>query len=587
MACWVAFLCAALTFGNPIKESGRHENNVLVLIQPAMAGPDVDPANYWKPEWILWPSQVDLQTSGLLLSLATGIGWVGNGRLFQANAQTELRNRGVFEVRDQLHRAIPCGLLSLNSAKKPVDAALVALAVDSKLHRACTSNNMWPQQSLMVTEASSWDQVALLERSTTGRILVLEYPPKPQLRWTRYWLKGHHWLPNQKSKPLSPSELTTKADVPISTRWRVPGLITAAEVLPLITEPSQFKWHRVNDKDWPGVNRYFETAQRSGIWVLLVWMLLAAGFICWGTALVAAERNSKVLAWFLQWLILSPAILAATGGLSRFAGLSAWPIWLLLSNILFVASLALLKNLQNRWLRKAHPLVSSMALGLVGLALCDPIWSFMSPLFGGRVWTTSPVAIAAIYGYAVGFLTSLKGCRRRIEWVARISLSAMVLLGWFTKSWWAQDPSFLMFAVLSIWILSERLEKPWMIVFVVFWPMSVYWMISHGVVWAPKGLLLTSRNWQGLNLYEYFEFLSSNSLLIFLPVTTVICLFGYRFFFRQMKNLRQLDLRRNALPNASIALTLLGVFHPVYLFSGLTLATGAMASLLVDAVQTM
>src|SRR5262249_6150654 len=86
--------------------------DVLVLIQPATAGPKIDLRTYTHPNWILWPRETNPATHSALFSLVTGHEWHGFGgdsglrfpgaMVALLPAAYELDSRGVFELRRKL-----------------------------------------------------------------------------------------------------------------------------------------------------------------------------------------------------------------------------------------------------------------------------------------------------------------------------------------------------------------------------------------------------------------------------------------------------------------------------------------------------
>jgi len=563
-----------------------HSNDVLVLIQPALAGPDVPAQNYWKPEWILWPPTFETAPGGRLLSMASGVNWMGGGSVFQPSGVAELERRGYFEARRKMLGGLRVALLVNKTGAASSNALLLALEEGATAVRPYRIDRSWPANELMVTEASNWDEVRAFEGSTTGRVLVVEYPPRADVPWTRYWLYGHHWQPSAAANS-SPTALAESVWVPTQKNQAVPGLIRASQIMRLASEPETFHWDRVDFRTWPGANRFLEMCHVEGPWVAFVWMIFAAVLSIWGSILVKEERTSRLLPVLLSVLILSPASIDLAGFIGKYLGLAAWPIWLLLASISTLAIATLLGMWHKRKLPRAHPLAGIFLTGLVLLCLINPIWSFMSPLFGGRSWPVSPVGIAALFGYLTGFVASLRGCGMACQWVGRLSCVVFLVGGTALRAWWTADLNADLLIPIFAWLIGEGRFRWPMLVFVLLWPGSVVQMLTYGMVWSPAGLLFFGRDVSGINLYDHFEFLISPGLLFFLPVAGGIALFGFRFFFHQIRALARLDARRNALPLAAIVAIVFGVLHPMFLYASLTLSVGAISAILFDAVQTM
>lgn len=573
----------------------RYANNVLVLIQPALAGPKVDPLNYWQPQWVLWPPAVHNSDGGRLLSIATGMDWVGDVRDFQFRSRKDGRswlawnfenivNRGHFASRYASFGVLRTALLSDSLDAVSPNALRLALNPDSpivSMHRIHDLD--WPVGSLMIMEASSWDEVADLERWTCGRILVVEYPPQEDVSWTRYWLKGSGWS-------ISGVDLKSSADsavVPTQKGFQVPGLIRARLLIPLVMNPNRFAGVRVTLKDWPGANRFLTVSHSFGLVVGAVWILLIAGVVIWGAVLVANEWGSHVVAVLIVTAILSPASVNLAGVLGRCLGPDAWPIWIGLSSVTVVMLAFGIGALVKRWLPRSHSLVSVCAVGFLVMATCNPVWSLMSPLFAGKSVLLSPVALGATFGYLVGIGCFLRGSGGHWIWLPRLLSLAFLALGCGYRLWWASDLNATLFISVASWVISEGLFQWQVIIAFAFWPASLLPIVAGGFTWAPLGLLYRGGDLVGVNTAEYVDFLLSVSLWICVTVFLWVALFGYKFFFYQLRKLARMDARRKMLPYAAVSSAAFGLLHPTFLLASLTVTVGAACAFLFDAVQTM
>ncbi|MDR3690691.1 MAG: hypothetical protein P4L46_15035 [Fimbriimonas sp.] len=579
--------CAILILGvfctGQASVRASHSNSVLVLMQPALAGPPVDPATYWHPTWILWPPMLDPSQGGRLLSLATGANWVGNTAFFQTTGFGEMKRRGFFEVRKSVLGDVHTDLLLNSKGGASNNALVLALNADSPKVKPYWMDEAWPASSLMVAEAPNWDEVRKIESATTGRVLVVEYPPRADVPWTRFWLRGNRWPSDGGPRRAD----YNSAYVPNLPNWPVPGLIPATQAVELVVRPERFPWTRADSHSWPGANRFLELGHGAGFLFQFVWMFLVAMIVIWGAVVVSNERTSRLLPHLFGLIVLSPAVVAAAGVLARALGFGEWQVWLFLS---FLAALPIqfgLGEWQRRVAPRAHPLAFLCLFGIVVLAACNPVWGLMSPIFGGRVWSVSPVGLAALFGYLVGSVSFLQNCGPGWRWLGRTVCAIVWLLGISGWSWWSAEAGACLFFPFAAWMIGERFFRWWMLLPVSLWPPAVWHLWQTGFVWSPVGLLLDGRDRAGLNLYSYVEFAISGSLQIALPIAGGIALFGYRFFFRQIHNLLELDLRRRALPLAVPVAACFGLLHPIFLYGALTLGVGAASSLLFDAVQTM
>ena len=573
----------------------RYANNVLVLIQPALAGPRVDPLNYWQPQWVLWPPAVQNANGGRLLSVSSGADWVGDSRDFQFEVQKDghswrarnfdaMVDRGHFAVRYASFGVLGVGLLSDSSDSVSPNALRLALNPNSPVVRMHRIHDLdWPVADLMIMEASSWDEIADLERWTRGRILVVEYPPQEDVPWTRYWLKGGGWSISGIDLKLS----SDSAIVPTQKGSQVPGLIRARMLIPLVMNPDRFVVSNVTVKNWPGANRFLTVSHSYGLLIGAIWILSIVGIVIWGAVLVANERESHIVPVLMVGAFLSPASVNLAGVLGRYLGADAWPIWIGLSSVTVVMLAFGVGALVKSLLPRSHPLFSVCAVGFIVMVSCNPVWSVMSPLFSGRNLLLSPVALGATFGYLVGVGCFLRGSGAHWIWLPRLLSIAFLAIGCGYRLWWASDLNATLFISVASWVISEDLFQWPVIVAFGFWPTSLLPIIAGGFTWAPLGLLYRGGDLVGLNTAEYVDFLLSVSLWICVTVFLWVALFGYQFFFYQLRKLARMDARRKMLPYAAVSSVAFGLLHPIFLMASLSVTVGAGCALLFDAVQAM
>lgn len=573
----------------------EHANNILVLIQPALAGPSVDPLNYWQPQWVLWPPVLRDDDGGRLLSLATGADWVGDledfrfdpidgGKAWLSHDFDRQKAVGRFTVRVAEYGVLRTGLLVGKSGATSRNALRLALNGDSSFVQPYRVDaHRWPSGSLMVAEASGWDEVATFEAATTGRVLVVEYPPRPDVPWTRYWLRGRGWQID--SAMLSSS--SDSAVVPVQPGSHIPGLIRARMLLPLVTHPERFRSANVSLKDWPGANRFLELCRWDAWPLSAAWFALTAGAVIWGAVLVANERTSRVLPVGLAAVLLSPAVLSVAGVMGRYLGVHQWPVWLIVATICLLAISAGLEVVARRVVPSAHRLLSVYVAGLVSICVCDPVWSFMSPLFTLRPYSVSPVALGAACVYLGGFVAALRGCGSMPTWAGRGACAVFLALGVTAKAWWSHDLGATLFVPAVCLVVGEGWFQRSMLPIFALWPTSLIRLATGRFVWDPAGLLTDASGRYGINASAYVDFLASPATAAFLLLSGAISLFGYKFFFHQLRMAGKLDPRRKALPWLAVSGFAFGLLHPSFLFSAMVVATGAVAALMYDAVLTM
>jgi len=289
----------------------------------------------------------------------------------------------------------------------------------------------------------------------------------------------------------------------------------------------------------------------------------------------------------LSGALLSPAIVDCAGIVGRYLGVEQWPVWMgLLCFALLIGASALGWGF-NRALPDAHPLLPIGCLGLLAMCLVDPLWSFMSPVFNARPNIASPVALAATLGYLALVVACIQSCGPIWRWVGRLICFLFLAVGIGLHAWWTADLGAALFISVASLVIGEgHFSWPMLAAFIA-WPSSLIALFAGGFVWAPRGLLTDSRSRVGINLATYIDFLSSPSLAIAILLAGGISVFGFRFFFHQIRKLGKLDGRRKVLPLIALSSGAFGLLHPAFLLSSLVLATGATIALLLDAVQTM
>jgi len=377
------------------------------------------------------------------------------------------------------------------------------------------------------------------------------------------------------------------AVVPMQVDLPAPGLIRARHLVSLIQHPETFRAAKIDIRSWPGSNRFLEVNRSFGLAVAAVWIAMICGLTAWGVSLVSAERSGHVLPVLLSWALLSPAVVSLAGLAGRFLGVEHWSVWLVLSSLILVMLSYALASGLRKWSTGHHPLLAVFAVGLVTMAAIDPIWSFMSPVFGGRSGVVSPLALGAVFGYLVGFIASLSGAGTVAQWVGRAACFAFLAGGLGLRAWWTPDLGSTLFVPVAALLIGEGHFRWPMLVAFGLWPSSLVPLVTGGFVWAPMGLLVHGHDRQGINLAGYVDFIGSPSLALFILVAGGIAIFGFRFFFHQMRMLGKLDARRHALSFAALSAAAFGLLHPVFLFSSLTVGAGALMAMLFDAVQTM
>lgn len=286
---WVCFLALLLAAMAPARPS----NPLLILIQPLRAGPNVDIHDYVHDVWVEWGPEDPSPTGNRLLALLSGrylsgeatdyaFRPVGAGRWRAMNAES-LRQRGYLAAKTQRLRRL---VTVLSGHDGNVTTSTLALGVrENGEVRVVSPDGKWPGADLLVAEAVSWDEMAALEKRTTGPVMVVEYPVPAGQRWSRVWLRGKAWVDYPEQLPI------------FDRTGRTPGLIPAHEVGKMLVEPEAVKWETKPDR-WTGANRWMEQVRTFGAPVRILWAVVAIALSIWGVRLIADDRDSDL--WHLM-----------------------------------------------------------------------------------------------------------------------------------------------------------------------------------------------------------------------------------------------------------------------------------------------
>ena len=134
------------------------------------------------------------------------------------------------------------------------------------------------------------DEVRAVRNRTTGTVLVAEYPPPPDARWTRLWRFGGE-------EPA--------------------GLVKASSLMDVA-----LSGHGVQPTGRDSASRWLETFHGPVRIALAAWALAAALVLGGGAALVMREQQSAAWATAIELLLLSPVAALASGNLAVLVGLA-------------------------------------------------------------------------------------------------------------------------------------------------------------------------------------------------------------------------------------------------------------------------
>lgn len=568
---WVLFFfCSRTTFG----EGSSHVG--LVLIQPAISGPQVDPNTYFEGKWVKWP--LPSQASGLnrLLSVTSGLNWIldpGQARyrnepgFIKPSKIDSLEVAGYFQARDANLGTTETWVLENSVGGVSVESLVLCLNKERQIRRV-KFEGKYPNSGICIYQAESWDRIVELSHRFRGRLLVVEYPPKEGNPWARYWLYGTGW----------------PEGIPAERSHSATGLIHAANLARLVLSPNEFSWKSDDSLTWGGANRWFQILRSKAP---IVQFLCAVGLsyaVVYGMILVIGERRGITIAVILRGFLLLPAAYALTGNLAHLTGSNTWMIWLPLAELL----LLLFSSTLGTSIRILSPDASNyLGIAIVGwvvTTLSDPTLSVFSPVFGLSEPPVPPELLGSWFGYTVLLASGLSGTSIILEWAFRMLCVAMVVIGAITATWWAPSPWPYCVLPIEAFLVGEGAIPTYAIPG--FLVLNLHRILA-GISWKPNGCLSDLHDLNMIDGSGYITALVSPLSIATVSLAALIGLFGNRFIFRQLRRLIIEDPRRKVAYTAPLALVFMGVFEPVFLTAGLWCGIGGFIVLLHDAVSVL
>jgi hypothetical protein len=532
--------------------AGKAANNVLVTLQPALAS-GIDAPEYHPGAWILWPYAV-VGTGNQLLSIASGNDWMGfPGMLdFVGNrplGTSAMRNGGYFGVVQAFGYEKRIALEGdLTVSRKALLLALVSADGPSKIK----PTQDWPEGALIVTEARNWDDIQQLRSKTTGRVLVVEYPPPATQRWGRAWL-----FPETDKMPISPS-------------LRVPNLVRASEILPYlygeiaeqssITPRSEpYEWMKFGSVDAPTI--------------LIVWGSLVCVLTVASVRLVTAERSSRALRAGLELVMISPAANLLAGAIAQRLGTTWFPGTFLCSA---VGLWLIFRLIAIKVDSDSHRLFGLSSICFIVCLLLDPLYSLWSPVFVGK----SPEALGALLAYALG-VSEFAPRSSSWRWLLQVAPGGLLIAHEIFAPHFSEFlPMGFVALALLLCFVNGLGRLPWLLAIALV--ASAVYGIVHGYSYFPKDLVESADQIGSINTYGYVDFFLSPIFIATLTLAGALSIFGDRFFLHEMRKLVHRDRRRSALFMFSMPLGVIGLFDPPFLTVALILAVGGLLVLLSD-----
>jgi hypothetical protein len=160
---------------------------IIVLINPASAGPRIPLEIDDQPNWVRWPTPAAGDGLNRLLSITSGIDWEGAERNFVFRPATphHWRSKGLADLQRRGYavalskRLGEQRILALEDGAGAVSTLALIVAADPRYATVESISPLSPLRpdGIYVSEAKNWDDVERLVRRGGDRLLVVEYPP--------------------------------------------------------------------------------------------------------------------------------------------------------------------------------------------------------------------------------------------------------------------------------------------------------------------------------------------------------------------------------------------------------------------------
>ncbi len=567
LVCFVASLASAFS-----------QNNVLILIPTGSAGPAVDIHTYTKGEWALWPARTGQSGNNRLLSILSGVDWVGEsgdlkfrqvGNTWQSTNYESLQRRGYFSARHSIIGKTRTALITNAEGSAKPEAMFLALNDDSAFLEHVGINEVWPPDRLLIYEALGWDDAEMVARKAGGRAIEIEYPPELQNWWTQVWFKGRGW-PNGLPNPD-----------------QVPGLIPSSRLGALLISPQSLTWTRDDSAHWGGANRWLEHIRGPGTIVFMGIGFLTLAIVSVGVYIVLSEKRSLVIGAFLAFVSIIPSVVVVAGWFTRLSGLAGWPIWLILAAVCVSGLSAQATLLQRKFLARAHPLFACSVVQVLLLATLDPKWGEYSPVFGWIRLETSPEVVGALFASMVGIVAFSRGTGANVRSAIWAFMILLTLFGFVAQPAWTGGHSY--FALLPLVALAagEQWLLPLGLLVGAFGVCALVPALTHGYAWMPGGLIHNISERGAVDISRYAQFLFSPAFLGSVFTAIALSLIADRFFFHQLRKLLRTDLRLRGVLCGAAAALVIGLVQPLLLHGALVACLGSLLVLLFDGVRTL
>jgi hypothetical protein len=490
-----------------------------------------------------------------VLSIATGVDWLGTPAdlafrpepktlSWRSLAYRELQRRGHFLARRDHLRGLRTALLLNSNENTRSEALAICLEPGSELIRSYRLDGPWPAGAIMVMAGDGSDVGAVRHR-TSGRILVVEYPPRAGQSWSRIWRYGAGWPDGSVVDPAT----------------GMGGSIPVAEVLDLLSNPQTFRWREPSER-WPGANRWLAFLQWARPVVAGALGLAGACLAIVGVYYVSQERRSALLVALLRLLALTPAAVVLGGAAARVAGLSAGPLWPILA---LLALGAVVGGLDVLWPSQRWTAIAT--INLATLLAFDPTYAALGSLDPIR---PPGELLGAALASAALIVLELGRLRSRGEMLGILLLAAIGAAGYLSQAWWGADA----YGALSLWWLVAALsalgkfrKMGWLVA--AFVSPGVVALLTRGISFSPRGLVATYRDLGTLNLFEHLSFIVSPAVVGALFLLGAGALFGSGFLAHELRAGWRLRLEARSVMGVALACALAGLTYPPLLHAAL------------------
>jgi hypothetical protein len=447
---------------------------------------------------------------------------------------------------------------------------LLGLRGRSPIVSAVSFGHLDHARGLTVYEALAWDDASEVARAGHGRSLVIEYPPDPGTRWTRFWRFGDGW----------PDESLA----PVAVGLGVPGLVPMSKALDLLRTPDQFTWVPDSAETWGGANRWLDRGA-TGSPIVSAFLFCAAVVSLFGGLLyLGVERRNVVVRLLCQAVIVGPAADCLAGNVARLIGGADWPIQVVCSELLLLAVSFPITFLGRRRNPDLTGLFGPCLVGGIVLTASQPLWSDLSDVFRLPVTRVPPEMVGAWIGYLTASFALIASLDRRGVWFGRIATVALLLWSSFWEPWWVNGvTSYALLPIVPMVAAEGALSVPFLI-YCALVPTSLAGL-QKGIAWAPNGLLLNGRDAGDFNAFGWVRFLASPMFLASCVLGLFSMVEASGFAAHKLRTVMRSNPKISATLHASSALFAIGVFNPEMLFGALTLAIGGLLLLVYESLD--